>query len=120
MAYRSFDVFTSAARTAHASSGEVVMQQREAGVRFDVDITAFTGTSITFTIQYYENTSGTWLTLLASAALSAAGHTVLQIDPRIPTAANAAVQALVPRRLRVTPSGTITSVTYGVVATPSS
>lgn len=119
MAYRSYDVFTSTPRTANAPSADVTMLPREVGVRVDIDITAFTGTNITFTIEYYENTSGTWKPLLASAALTAPGHTVLQADPRIPAAANAAAQAVVPKRLRITPSGTITSATYGVVATHS-
>lgn len=119
MAYRSWNLFDSAARTAHASSADIFVGPREVGLRIDIDITAFSGTSITFTVEYYENTSGTYKTLLASAALSATGHTVLQIDPRIAASANVALNAILPKRIRVTPSGTITSVTYGVVATLS-
>lgn len=109
-------LFPSAARTSHASSPTQTAPGAE-GVRVDIDITAFSGTSITFTVQYYDPGKGDWLTLLASAALSATGHTTLHIHPAMTAAANSIAAAILPRRWRVTPSGTITSVTYSVAYT---
>lgn len=118
-AKRQFQLFASAARTTHTNSPEVFLND-EAGFRITFNITAFSGTSIVFTIQYYEESAGSWNTLLATAALSATGLTVLHVDPRIATAANASLQAIPPKRIRVVPSGTITSVTYGATFTGGS
>ncbi len=109
-------LLTSAARTTHASTPD--QQSNGArGIRVDIDITAFTGTSITFTIETYDRAKGGYVTELASAALVAAGHTILQVSPNSTAAANLAVNRIVPKRWRVTPSGTITSVTYSVLVT---
>lgn len=112
---REQSLFPSLARTTHAASNEINVNGAEA-LRVDVDITAFTGTSITFTVQGYDTGSATWVTLLASAALSATGHTVLMVGISVPTTANISAAVLPPKRVRVLPSGTITSVTYSVGA----
>ena len=109
-------LFPSAARTTHASSASIVNPGAQA-VRFDIDITAFTGTGITFTIESWDPAKGAWVAELASAALAATGRTVLHIAPTMVAAANLVATRIVPRMLRVTPSGTITSVTYSVVYT---
>ncbi len=114
---RNYTLFPSAARTNHASSPDITLQQGERSVRIDIDITAFTGTSITFTWEYFDIAKGAWLTLIASAALSATGHTVLQAHPTMLAAANATAATIIPRRTRLTPSGTITTVTYSVSVT---
>lgn len=90
------------------------------GIRLDINIAAITGTSITFTVQGYNPANGTWSTLLASAAKTATGDTVLQIDPRQAAATNLTAQAIVPDRFRllVTHTG-ITTATYSAVLTRS-
>lgn len=109
-------LFPSAARTTHASSAAIV-NPGKTGVRFDVDITAFTGTGIIFTIESWDPAKGAWITELATASLAATGRTVLHVDPRMVAAANSIAQRVPPKTLRVTPSGTITSVTYSVIYT---
>jgi hypothetical protein len=106
----------SAVRTANASFPEFFANGNQ-GARVDIDITALTGTSVTFTWQYYEATSGTWLTLLAAAAQVGAAHVVLQVDPRIATSANAALNAILPNRMRITSTGTWNPATFGLVVT---
>lgn len=110
------NVFTDAARTTHASS-RTFYSEGARNARFDIDIDAFSGTSITFTVEWFDRSAGEWLTLLASAALSATGHTTLTIGPDLGTSANVSLQAVLPEEFRVTPSGTITSVTYSVQLT---
>ena len=106
----------SAVRTANQSFPEI-FANGNTGIRVDIDITALTGTSVTFTLQYYEATSGTWLTLLASAAQVGAAHITLTVDPRATTSANVALNAILPNRMRVTTTGTWNPATFGVVVT---
>lgn len=108
-------VFASAARTTHASSPAIQVSGYRS-VTFDVDITAFSGTSITFTIEGFDHLKNGWFTLLASAALSATGHTRYTISPDGADTANSNLADCLPSQVRVTPSGTITSVTYSVAA----
>jgi quinol-cytochrome oxidoreductase complex cytochrome b subunit len=109
-------LFPSAARTTHAASADVQCNGKRY-LRFDIDITAFTGTSITFQVQFYDPGKNAYVnSTLVSAALTATGHTVLLIGPDVTTSANAAYQAVVHKRMRIVPSGTITSVTYSVSA----
>ena len=103
--------------TSHAANPTNLYSEGARGVRFDIDITAFTGTSITYTVQFYDLGAGTWRTLLASAAKSATGQTTLQITPDLAASANLIVQAIVPERLRILTSGTITSVTHSIFGT---
>lgn len=115
---RAYAVFPSAARATHVASTDE-NTNGYTGLTIDIDITAFTGTSITFTVQAKDPVAGTYSTLLASAALAAPGHTVLIVDPRVPAVANASAQRPLPKQWRIVPSGTITSVTYSVGATYS-
>lgn len=109
-------LFPSAARTTHASSQSIVNPGAQ-GVRVDVDITAFTGTGIIFTIESWDPAKAAWVPELASVSLAAAGRTILHVHPEMVAAANVIAQRVCPKTLRVTPSGTITSVTYSVVYT---
>jgi hypothetical protein len=108
--------FPALVRTVHIPSSAII-NPGKSGIRFDIDITAFTGTSITFTVESWDPAKQGWVTELASAALAATGRTTIQVDPRIAAAANLVAQRIVPKQLRITPSGTITSVTYSVVYT---
>jgi hypothetical protein len=110
-------LFALAARTTNGSSGPV-SGNGCAGIVVDINITAFTGTSITFTLEWQDPAAGNaWVTLLASAAKSATGRFSLTVDPRIATAANVSLQTGAKASMRLTTTGTITSVTYSAVAT---
>lgn len=91
------------------------------GVKVVVNIGTLTGTSPTLTVQIQgqDPASGTWYTLLTSAALAAAGTTVLTVYPGVATTANVAASDVLPRtwRVNVVGGGTITNATYTVGAT---
>lgn len=85
-----------------------------------IDITSITGTTptATFTVQGKDEASGKYYTILASAALNAAGTTVLKIGPGLTAAANSVANDILPRTFRVicTTGGTVTDLdaTVGV------
>lgn len=109
-------VFSPAVRTANVTSGEIY-NHGAVGLRVDIDLTAFTGTSITFTLEAFDQGKNGYVVELASAALVAAGHVVLQVHPNITAAANLVAQRIPVERYRVVTSGTFTSATYSVTAT---
>src|SRR5262245_456786 len=78
------------------------------------------GGTVTVTVEAYDDAKAGWITLLASAALGASTSATLQVDPRVATAANAALQRIAPRRLRLNASvagGAGASVVWGATAT---
>lgn len=83
-----------------------------------IDVTAITGTgaSLTVTIEGKDPHSGKYYTILASAALTAVGTTVLRIHPSLAAAANSVAKDLMPRDFRVsyTIAGTTPSVSAKV------
>ncbi len=90
------------------------------GVILVVDITGFTGgTNATFTLQGKDPESGNYYTILASAAKTATGTTVLQVYPGMVESANLKGSELLPKtwRVAVTKTGTFTNLTYSVSAT---
>jgi hypothetical protein len=118
-------VLDSEARTATTTS-EVFSTQGASGLIAVIDVSAITGTpSVVFTVEGVTYPTGpggrevTW-TLLASAAVVAANDedapTVLQIDPRIASAANSKAEALLPDRVRVVATHADgDSITYSVI-----
>lgn len=82
-----------------------------------IDITAITGTTptATFTVEGKDALSGKYYPILASAALSATGTTVLRIAPTLTAAANTVANDLVPRAFRI--SCAIAGTTPAVTAT---
>lgn len=88
------------------------------GATVVVNITAITGTtpSLTVTVEGKDPLSGKYFTLLASAALTATGTTVLSIGPALTAAANSVANAFVPPifRIRATIAGTTPAVTATV------
>lgn len=111
---RTFETYLEpAARTTHPTAVEV-HQGNYRGVKFYIDITAFSGTSITYTIQAVDPVTGTASTVLASAAKNGTGAFTLTVYPDTATAANVALSDVAPRIWQITTSGTITSVTYGI------
>lgn len=71
------------------------------GLHVTVDLTAFSGTSITVTIEGKDPLSGKYYTLLASAALAAVATTVLKVYPGLTAAANTVASDILPRVWRV-------------------
>ena len=85
------------------------------GLLLYIDITAVGGTpTLTVTIQGRSPT-GVYHTILASAALSATGLTVLKVYPGLTAAANAAANDLIPEVYRV--SSVIGGTTPSITAT---
>lgn len=110
-----FTVLPSAARTAAPDTQE--FEHRGArGLVVVVDATAVTGTpSVTVTVAGVDRVSGKTWTLLASAAITGTGTTVLKIGPGLTAAANAAVNDMLPPVFRVTCAhGDSDSITYSV------
>ena len=117
MAARSYEVFASAARTATVSSSK----KEGAGARtltVAIDVTAIAATpSVVFTIERYNPIADDWTTVLASAAVTGTGNTVLVVDPAITVVANATASTSVPFTWRVTAThGDADSITYSVYA----
>lgn len=73
------------------------------GLKLVIDITAITGTTptLTVTIQGKDPVSGKYFTILASAALSATGTTVLTVYPGLTASANVTANDVLPRDWRV-------------------
>lgn len=86
------------------------------GVKVVVDVTAFAGTSITFTIQGKDPSSGKYYTLLATAALAATGTLALTVYPGVTAAANVSASDVVPRKWRVISTGTFNNTTFTIGA----
>ncbi len=86
------------------------------GIRLIVNITALTGSSLTFTLRGYNEVTNATSTLLASAVLSSTGTTVLQVYPGATAAANTAANAILPDKWDVTVTGTAGTATYSLTA----
>lgn len=105
-----------------AASGVFPDQTNKAakGIQIVIDVTAITGTapSIVVTLQGKDVASGKYYTLLASAAITAVGTTVLNLYPGLMAAANVVANGVLPRTWRViyTIAGTTPSVTSTIGA----
>ena len=71
------------------------------GVKVFVNVSLIGTGSVTVTIQGKDPGSGTYYTILASAAIVANGFTVLSVYPGLVAAANSAVNDVLPRQWRV-------------------
>jgi hypothetical protein len=87
------------------------------GILVGVNITALTGTTptLTVTLQGKDLASGVYYTVLASAALSATGFTLLSVYPGLVAAANLTVNSPLPKTWRI--SSVIGGTTPAVTAT---
>lgn len=81
-----------------------------------VDITAITGTSVTVTIQGKDPTSGKYYTILASAALTATGTTVMRVYPGLVASANVTANDILPRTWRVITTASALTVLTATIA----
>lgn len=111
-------VLASAARTATVASADQYNPDGWRGVHVVIDVTAITATpSVVFTVQGRDPVSGQYYTILASAAVTATGTTVLRIFPGATAAANTVANDCVPPIWRVNAvHGDADSITYTVSA----
>ncbi len=110
-------VLASAARTASVNSADLTNYNAR-GLHLVIDVTAVTATpSITVTIQGKDALSGQYYTVLASAAITAVGTTVLRVYPGLTAAANAVANDILPRTWRVSVTNAdADSITYSIGA----
>lgn len=114
---REMTLFASAARTASADSAD---QQNLywRGAIIVIDVTASAATpSVVFTVKGKSSLGSDYYTILASAAITGAGQTVLRIYPGLTAAANVTVSDILPRIWRVEAvHADADSITYSVSA----
>lgn len=106
----------SAARTASVNSATFETPWGVRGVRVYINATASAATpSVVFTIADLDPVSGTSNAILASAAITGAGLTVLTVYPGMTVAANLVASVALPKRWRVQAvAGDSDSLTYSV------
>lgn len=105
-------IFASAART--ATSSATMLTDSTEGL-FYIDVTAASATpSVVFTIAG-ESPSGTVYTVLASAAITGVGMTVLRVSPQLTAAANTIAKDMLPQAIKVTAThADADSITYSM------
>jgi hypothetical protein len=93
-------------------------QPKHYGARIYIVVTAITATpSVVFNVEAWDEASQTWILILASAAIIAAGTTTLRIFPGATVAANVGVNDFLPERWRIRPvHADADSITYSVGA----
>lgn len=111
-------VFASAARTASVDSDTFTNDLHARGLVLVIDATASAATpSVVFTIQGYSSLGNDYYTILASAAITGTGTTVLRVYPGLTAAANTVASDVLPTRWRVSAAaGDADSLTYSVQA----
>ena len=114
---RSYEVLPSAARTATVSSPKFPGAQADT-LTVAIDVTAIVATpSVVFTIERYNPVADDWTAVLASAAVTAAGNTVMQVGPALTVVPNSQESESIPLTWRVTAThGDADSITYSVYA----
>ena len=110
-------VFASAARTATPTPYDGTNYNAR-GLHLTIDCTAAAATpSVVFTIQGKDALSGKFYTILASAAITGTGTTVLRVYPGLTAAANTVASDVLPRSWRVIAThADADSITYSVGA----
>lgn len=106
-------VVSSAARTA---TDNFTFSCNTTGGLFVIDVTAATATpSVVFTIQGVEPVSGNTWTILASAAITGTGTTVLRVHPSLTASANLIAKDILPQAININAAHADTdSITYSV------
>lgn len=112
----SFTIYASAARTATPDTSEIELPVGAQALFVVIDVTAVTATpSVVFTVSGVDRVSGKLFTLLASAAITGTGTTVLRVSPHLTASANLIAKDHVPPVIRVAPvHGDADSITYSV------
>lgn len=108
-------ILDSAGRTA-TNNSEWYTNADYRGGHFIIDVTAVVSSpSVTFTIQGYDTASGKTYTVLASAAITGTGTTVLKVYPGLTASANAVANDVLPRVWRIVAThSNANSITYSV------
>ncbi len=111
-------VLASAARTATTNSATFANQQGHRGLHLIIDVTAAADTpSVVFTLQGHSPLGDDYYTILASAAVTGAGTSVLRVYPGLAAATNVAVSDCLPGSWRVAAvHADSDSITYSVAA----
>lgn len=111
------EVYASAARTADPDTIELEVAGYR-GIHLVIDCTAATGSpSVVVSILGVDRVSGKTYSLLASAAITGTGTTVLKVGPGLAVSANASANDLLPPVIRIVPDHTGTdSITYSIGA----
>jgi hypothetical protein len=107
------EIFASTART--ATSSATIATSKASGLFF-INVTAVTSTpSVVFTIKGHCPISNTTYTILASAAITATGLTVLRVSPHLTAAANTIAKDILPNAITVEAAHADTdSITYSM------
>ncbi len=119
---RNVTLLASAARTADVNTEDQhnahIHGHPIRGVKVTIDATAIAATpSVVFTIQGKDPLSGQYFTVLASAAVTATGTTVLTVYPGIAASANVAASDVMPTTWRVNcDHADADSITYSINA----
>lgn len=111
-------VLASAARTATPTVDTFTISGATSGLVVVIDVTAASATpSVVFTVQGVDQVSGKTWDILASAAVTAIGTTVLRISPHLTGAANTIAKDIVPAAFTVTAvHADADSITYSIGA----
>ena len=117
MSNRTTTVYDSKARTTDPTVVDL-SNATGRGLHLVIDVTAIDATgSVVFTIRGKDPVSGKVWTILASAAVTAVGTTVLKVYPGLAAAANAAANDILPPTWQVAAvHANGVSVTYSVTA----
>jgi hypothetical protein len=110
-------LLASAARTATVASSDVGNRGHR-GVHVVIDVTAATADpSVVFTLQGYSPAGNDYYTILASAAITGTGTTVLRVYPGLTAANNTIANDVMPAVWRVNAvHADADSITYSVAA----
>lgn len=107
--------FASAARTATPTSVVVPIQPDATAIELVITCSAVTDTpSVVFNIDFPDG-GGDWVSVLASAAVTAAGTSRMRIGLSVASTANVSIPAALPSAVRVRPvHADADSITYSV------
>lgn len=109
-------LLASAARTATTTSTDQTNYNAR-GVHVAINVTVAGTSNLTVTVQGKDPISGTYYTILAGAAITGTGITILKIYPGITAVANGSANDILPRTFRVScAKGDASSWTYSVAA----
>lgn len=115
-------LFESKARTIDSNSRDIknsdFVKSSGMGLVVVIDVTAVTDSpSVVFTIQGKDPASSKYYTILASAAITGTGTTVLRVHPDLTAAANTVAKDMLPAVWRVSADhADADSITYSVGA----
>lgn len=114
--HASKDTQTLLASSARTATAAVTFNSPCIGGIVVINVSAATGSpSVTFTLAGLDPASDTAYTILASAAITGTGTTVLRIHPSLTASANAIAKDVLPEAMKLTAAhGNTDSITYSV------